>query len=215
MALLSQIGKFIGQNVNATTAMDNFNRIASSKKVLGLVAAGAVAKGLSDTVGQSTINNAMDIAFDNPEADRAMLGTDLTPGLLLAESGIPGIGGVAKAMNVDKYGVNTGITGPMAGGAAVGAVGGFMAGSLKLAKRFPSSRGEAIAGALGGLTGAIAGATIGAGAGAGAALLGAGNYARNNRGLLAQSPNSSLATANQLNASGDIVLGMHNSRRGF
>jgi hypothetical protein len=36
-----------------------------------------------------------------------------------------------------------------------------------------------------------------------------------NKQLMSQSPNSSLAMANQLNASGDIVLGMHNSRRGF
>lgn len=215
MALLSKIGKFIGQNVNASNTLDNFNRLATNKKVMGLVAAGAVAKGLSDTVGKSSIDNAMDIAFDDPEADRAVLGTDLTPGLMLAESGIPGIGGIAKSMNVDKYGVNTGITGPMTGGAVLGGAGGFMAGSLGLAKRFSSSRGKAIAGAIGGLTGAIAGGAVGTGLGAGGAMMGAGMYAKRNSQLLSQNQNTSLNTANQLNASGDIVLGMHNSRRGF
>lgn len=110
MALLDKIGKSLS--------------IASrSKAVMGTVAAGAVIKGLSDTVGQSAISNAMDIAFDNPEADRAVLGTDLTPSLLVAQAGLGPVSGVARAMNMDRYGADTGIVGPAAGGAGLGAVG--------------------------------------------------------------------------------------------
>jgi hypothetical protein len=39
---------------------------------------GAAVKGFYDQVAPATINNAMDIAFGDPEADRAILGTDLT-----------------------------------------------------------------------------------------------------------------------------------------
>lgn len=183
MALLGSIGK-------------SLYRGATSKTGMGIIAAGAVIKGLSDTVGQSSINNAMDIAFGTQEADNMMLGTDLTPGLLLAESGIPGVGGVAKAANIDKYGLNVGPTGAV-GIPAVGAGVGALIGSG------------------GGMRGAIIGGAIGATVGAAGVAGGILNYARNNRALLAQSPNTSLQMANQLNASGDIVLGMHNSRRGY
>lgn len=110
MALLDKIGR-------------SLSRASRSKAVMGTVVAGAVIKGLNDTVGQSAINNAMDIAFDNPEADRAVLGTDLTPSLLVAQAGLGPVSGVARAMNVDRYGANTGMVGPAAVGAGLGAVG--------------------------------------------------------------------------------------------
>lgn len=115
MAILNSIGR----------ALSTASR---SKTVMGLAVAGAVTKGLSDTVGQSAIDNAMDIAFDNPEADRAILGTDLTPSLLVSQAGLGPISGAARAMNIDKYGVNMGIEGPMKGGAAIGGALGFFGG---------------------------------------------------------------------------------------
>jgi hypothetical protein len=142
MAVLGKIGKsmsgLLGRAGQAAPSALSLG--AGSKTVLGLATAGAVIKGLSDTVGQSTIDNAMDIAFDNPQADRAVLGTDLTPGILMAEAGLPGISGLAKAANVDKYGLNTGIVAPMAGGGTIGAV----AGGLFGASRGGSVRGRAI-----------------------------------------------------------------------
>lgn len=63
------------------------------------------------------------------------------------------------------------------------------------------------------IAGAIAGAAIGA-----AALPAAfvGGHIRGNQQFYSQSPyNNSLRRAEQLNASGDIVLGMHNSRGGY
>lgn len=192
MALLGSIGK-------------SLYRGATSKTGMGIIAAGAVIKGLSDTVGQSSINNAMDIAFGTQEADNMMLGTDLTPSLLLAEAGIPGVSGYAKAANLDKYGYNIGAGGAVAsigGIGSAGAIGGAFLGAKKLG----------IKGAIGG---GILGGIIGGTMGAAAVATPIAQYARNNRPLLAQSPNTSLSMANQLNASGDIVLGMHNSRRGY
>jgi len=185
MALLNKIGK---------AAL----RGAGAKTTLGLLTAGAVVKGLSDTVGQSAISNAMDIAFDNPEADRAVLGTDLTPSLLLGEAGLGPISGYARSLNAMKYGVNTGPVLPAvttAGLGTLGAVGGAKFGGV-------------LGAVAGGAVGAIAGAALGA-----APTLG---YMSSNRQLLKESPfsNTSLMTADMLNASGDIVFGMHNSRRG-
>ena len=189
MAILDKIGRAVG------TA-------SRSKTLMGLAVAGAVTKGLSDTVGKSAIDNAMDIAFDDPEADRAVLGTDLTPSLLVAEGGFGPISGAARAMNMDKYGLDLGPKAMIGGGAIGTALGGYAGMSL--------GRGIKSKIALG-----IGGAIVGAGAGTAAGLSPALMHARRNEQLLRESPfsNSSLATAQSLNATGDIVLGMHNSRR--
>ncbi len=65
---------------------------------------------------------------------------------------------------------------------------------------------------LGSLAGGLVGGAIGAGI-AGSNIIGT---ASRNRQILNQSPfyNQSLLTAERLNASGNIVLGMHNQRRG-
>lgn len=183
MAILGEIGKSVYKG-------------ATSRTGLGLIAAGAIAKGLSDTVGKSSIKNAMEIAFDDRNADQMAIGTDLTPGLLLAESGIPIAGGLAKAANIDKYGFDIGATGAMAVPAVTGVIGAGI-------------------GSMGGLKGTLIGGAVGAAAGAYGVGKRIANYARNNKALMSQSNNTSLQMANNLNATGDIVLGMHNSRRGF
>jgi hypothetical protein len=171
----------------------------------GVLFGGAAIKGFYDQVAPKTIDNAMDIAFGDPQADRAVLGTDLTPSMAYMASGLPGTG-IARAMNMDKVGVNTG--GKLAaattmGGTAVGAIGGVYAGA-----KFGGVKG-AIAGGVAGL---IGGGAAGAGIGFGSAI----QTARNNRQIMTESPfyNQSLLTAERLNASGNIVLGMHNGRRG-
>jgi hypothetical protein len=89
----------------------------------------------------------------------------------------------------------------------------------KLVKKLqrPSKFGLATVGALG--LGAL-----GSAVGAGAATIGIGglsakSYINNNQQFFNESPyaprSNSLTTASSLNASGDIVLGMHNSRRGY
>lgn len=201
MALLNSIGKAVSRGARAGVSG------MGTKTALGILTAGAVVKGLSDSVGKSAIDNAMEIAFDNPEADRQMLGTDLTPSLLLSQAGLGPISGAARNLNAMKYGVNTGPMAPMAvtaGGAALGGVAGA---------KFGMSRGGVKGAIAGGLFGAMAGGGVGGAIGVAPTA----QYVRSNSQLLRESPfsNSSLATAEALNATGDIVFGMHNSRRGY
>jgi len=215
MALLSKIGKALTNNSarmsdGLEAAGKGLLRGTGSKTVLGLLTAGAVVKGLSDTVGQSAIDNAMEVAFDNPEADRAVLGTDLTPSLLLGQAGLGPVSGYARNMNAMQYGIDTGPMPSMALG-GLGASAGVM-GGIAVGAKVGGVKGSLL-GMGAGLLGAATGGTIGAGIGAAPTL----GYVNNNRQLLRESPysNTSMMTAEALNATGDIVFGMHNSRRGY
>ena len=164
--------------------------------------------GALNTAGQSAKEGMMEAAFGSPDADRAFLGTELS-GRFLAGSIIGGpIGGLMRASAPKDYArvhpiAPTG--GQQLGSAAVGsliggAVGGF-GGAI-------SNLGGAKFGAIG----AIAGAAIGAAS----PLMYTAGRMRNNQDFYSQSPYSrSRQLANELNASGDIVLGMHNSRGGY
>lgn len=141
-------------------------------------------------------------------------------------------------------GIGVGIGGALGGlvggrkGMAVGAgIGGLIGGIAGLGA-IPSATvmpvaGTAIGAVVGarkkGLKGALAGGALGALAGgaAGAATIGGSvamtampvkGYIENNQRFFSESPyagRTSGTIANSLNASGDIVLGMHNSRRGY
>jgi len=209
MPLLDSIARRYGPRI--APAMTSVGRRAlgfSGMGKTGAIAAGAYigykgVKGFTDQVVPNAIDNAMDVAFGDPQADRAVLGTDLTPSMLYMNSGLPGRS-IAIARNLSRTGVNTGPVGaaipPMlgiGGGAAAGAIVGSIGG-------FSPKIGAAIGGAIGGAVGtAITGNNI------------IGTAARN-RQILSESPfyNQSLLTAQRLNASGNIVLGMHNQRRG-
>lgn len=186
----------------------NILRRLSKKYTAGGLAAGAYfgykgMKGFTDQVIPNAIDNTMDVAFGDPQADRAVLGTDLTPSMLYMNSGLPGQR-IARARNLSRTGVNLG-----AGGSAMGVVG---------STGFGAAVG-AFAGKMGGLNPKL-GAKIGAGIGAVAGIYGVANNtigtAARNRQIISESPfyNQSLLTAERLNASGNIVLGMHNQRRG-
>ncbi len=101
---------------------------------MGTAMAGAFGAGMFKKIGQGTIDNAMDIAFDNPEADQAVLGTDLTPSIAMG-AGISGIAGapfrMANAGALNMYGANSPqvMAGFGAGGGTLGALaGGALAG---------------------------------------------------------------------------------------
>lgn len=120
----------------------------------------------------------------------------------------------------------TTVGGTAAGAVAGGAIGATLAGIKGM------KRGKAL-GVVGGLAGGIAGIGVGGAAGgtAGAAmgagmvagsvaspLMATGGYVRQNQRFFDESPyngRKSATAASVLNASGDIVLGMHNSRRGY
>lgn len=177
---------------------------------MGTALAGAFGAGMFKKVANGTIDNAMDIAFDNPQADQAVLGTDLTPSIAIG-AGVSGIVGapfrMANAGALNMYGANSNEL--MAKGAAGAGIGGGIMGGISGGMLGARRRGimGGVAGAIGGT---IGGAAVGAGSVAGLGLM----DARNTAMKYGRSGNSSLMTAQSLNANGNIVLGMHNSRRG-
>jgi len=155
-------------------------------------------RGFGSQVVPNTINAAMDVAFDDPEADMGVLGTNLTPSMLHMKSGLPGQS-IARGMNISRTGIDTG---PV--GAAIPPLLGTAAGAF-IGARY-----------VGGKIGAVAGGLVGGAIGTAITANNIIGTASRNRQILNQSPfyNQSLLTAERLNASGNIVLGMHNQRRG-
>jgi|GEM_PF-3508459 len=153
----------------------------------------------------------------------------------LAVGGLIGGGAAAKLISKGTKNRAAAIIGAGAVGAAVGAASGPLKESYDIYGPGPSVGVQAAAtgvmgtagGAIGGLIGSKwgkKGALIGGGIGAtigglgGAASVPAATLGRirSNQSTLRTGPNNtSLLTAENLNASGNIVLGMHNSRRGY
>ena len=158
--------------------------------------------GMMSSAGKSAKEGMMEAAFGSPDADRAFLGTELS-GRFLAGSILGGpVGGMMRASAPLDYLKTNPIaptarmqaTSTIAGGLVGGTLGGFAFG-----KKF-------------GVMGAIGGAAIGAAA----PLAYTAGRIRNNQDFYSQSPYArSRQLANELNASGDIVLGMHNARGGY
>ena len=202
-------------------ASSNIGQIAKgvmgSKKAKGAVLGGLFLAGVGKEVVRPTIKAGLDVAFDDPNADQKVLGTDLTPSMLIGANVGGPVGGLARGANAYRFGVggtdpytaqkNVGRT-----GAALGAVGGGIYGFKKGFGGIKGGKG-AVIGAIGG---GIAGNVAGRAAGAGGSLMFAKNYAQTNAQILNESPfyNKSLMTADRMNASGNIVLGAHNTRRG-
>lgn len=176
---------------------------ATSRTGAGLIIGGAFMAGMAKHAAPAARDAAMDVAFGNPDADKYFTGRKLSPGVM-ADAMIPG----------GKSG-----TGVM----ALGGVGALF--------------GAAVGGGIGqifgkGVRGAIAGGIAG---GIALPTAAAGGYINRNKEFMLSSPyagnrrldrrtmeyipwreqrNTSTQTASQLNASGDVVLGMHNRRRG-
>jgi hypothetical protein len=157
--------------------------------------------GAMNTAGQSAKEGMMEAAFGSPDADRAFLGTELS-GRFLAGSILGGpVGGLMRASAPLDYNRVYPIAPTSTQQAGSTVLGGVIGG---------------VAGGIAGKKGGVIGAAVGAAIGATAPL----NYTlgrmRNNQDFYSQSPYSrSRQLANELNASGDIVLGMHNSRGGY
>jgi hypothetical protein len=196
------------------------SKVASSKAGIAGVAIGAGAVGFGSSIGQPIKDAAFEAAFDDTEADRYFTGRDLDA-RFLAGSLMGGVGGglLQASAPGDYFAANPPInsdtfaasivaartaTGPVTGtmGAAAGA---FLGSGF-------GKTGSKIGKVGGGLVGGVVGANLGILLPA----LGVGAYMNNNREFFQNSPYSSTrSTQSALNASGDIVLGMHNSRRGY
>jgi hypothetical protein len=178
---------------------------SSTKAGLATIAGVAGTAGMASGIGSSAKEAAFDVAFNDPYADKAFVGTSLSGRFLLGSAMGGPMGGLMQASSPLSYAtVNPPLTGnPMASASAgAGIVGGIGA-------AIGSTRGK---------RGAFIGAAIGAVAGGvGLPVAATGRYVASNRDFFTQSPyaNRSSTTAAALNASGDIVLGMHNSRGGY
>lgn len=173
----------------------------------------AAVAGLASGIGSSGREFAMDAAFGDPNADRAFLGSNLS-GRFMLGSAMGGFTGSLLQASAPMDLARTNYLGPTGAGTMIGSgmAGGAIGGGLGFAGA--KMAGGGFKGKLaGGVLGAIAGSAIGAAA----PMAGVAGYVANNRNFFAQSPytNRSSATAAALNASGDIVLGMHNSRSSY
>lgn len=176
---------------------------------------GLAAVGAMNSIGTSAREAMMETAFGNPNADRAFLGSNLS-GRFLVGALTGGFAGGAMQLSAPtdfarihapaptaKSQMATAGLGGLAG-VGIGATAGTM-----LGKRFG---GKKLMGSIGGIVGGLVGGAVG-----GATPLGyTAQHIRNNSNFYSNSPYSkSRQTADALNASGDIVLGMHNSRGGY
>jgi hypothetical protein len=201
-------------------AIKNYSGMGKAGKVgVAALMVGAGIKGLYDAVAPAAIDASMDIAFGDPQADKKVLGTDLTPSLMYGASGLPGAG-YARSLNPAKYGIGA-KGGPIRNTAKSGALGSLIGGSLGAlsvaaaahAAKLPINPAKLM---KTGIKGAAIGAAIGGTAGLFGTVSSTVMSANANQQIMAQSPfyNQSALTAERLNASGNIVLGMHNTRRG-
>jgi hypothetical protein len=191
--------------------------VMGSRKAQGAVLGGLFLAGIGKEVVRPTIKAGLDVAFDDPDADQKMLGTDLTPSMLIgANIGGP-VGSVARGANAYRFGV--GGTNPYdtqknvgRAGGIIGAVGGGIYGYTKGIAGQKGNKGAIMGAIAGGTAGNVAGRVTGATG----SLMFAKKYAQTNAQILNESPfyNRSLMTADRMNARGDIVLGAHNTRRG-
>jgi len=190
-------------------------RAAMSKPGTVGIIGGAAALGFASQAAPAARDAAMDVAFGDPNADATFLGRKLTPGALF-DTVVPGEGSAGDAVAI---GATTTI-----GGAGIGTLIGKGAFSMRSKSAIK-----------GGLVGGAAGAVVGAGIFAGLTAA----YVGRNEKFFRESPyvgerrlnrrdmtyggslydqrgrrNKSRDVAQELNADGNIVLGMFNLRRG-
>lgn len=205
MAVGSTLLKGIGRGVSS---------LGTNRKSLFAIGAMAGVAGFSSVVGPATRDAVLEVGLGDKDADRYFTGSKFS-GRSLLGAGIGGNLGTAIQMTSpnDYMKTNMVMPGPLesaAGGTALLGAGGALAGGLIGAQKGKGIRG----GIIGGIAGALAGGV----AGAAAPIAGTRSYMSNNAEFFAQSPyapRSSRNMMNDLGAAGDIVLGMHNSRKGY
>lgn len=177
----------------------------SGRSMVGLGVA-SFGLGMANTVGPEARDASFDAVLGTPDADRYFTGRKFSA-RFLASGALPGpLGSAVRATAPsDSLVVNpTMPVNPVTSGSAGMGIGGLF--GFGVAKRFGFSTGRSIA----------MGAAIGGTMGAAAPVAGALSYTRQNRDFFTQSPyGRSSSSSAELSAVGDIVLGMHNSRRGY
>ena len=215
----------IGKAIKGATKLSGRAASATAKSSgarkagMGILVGGAAIAGVVSG-SKGLVDGAFDVAFNNPEADRAFTGGDVGPGYIGSQIVGGPVGAIGKA---------AGPLGQAAGAAAAGpvAVGGGMlagAGTIGLAGTALAygaseliGKGENLAAKKLFKRGMLGSGTV-AGIG-GAALLGSAYAAKKLVSKMSTSPYANRRTSKnqeeRLGASGNIVLGMQNSRRGY
>lgn len=216
----SRTGRGLGALGRATG--NSLNNLSNSKVGMGILGAGMFAAGGMSVTGPAVKDAALEAAFGDSEADRYFTGRDLDA-RFFAGSLMGGVGGglLQATAPGDYLAANPvmGSEGAFMGslfaartaGGIVGSMPGAAAGSFLGSSIGPKTArvGKVAGGLVGGFIGGLVGAVI-------PVAGGIGGHLSANRDFYQNSPySSSRQTSQALNASGDIVLGMHNSRRGY
>jgi hypothetical protein len=201
---LRKVGRSISRAGSAATYA------GSSPKALAGIGAVAFAAGVANEAGPAARDAAFESTLGTPDADRYFTGRKFSARFLAGTAMGGPLGGALQSTAPSEMfatGQIGAVTGNPAGHAAgMAAIGGISGGAL--GARHGGSAKAKILGAIGGsITGGAVGGAL--------PFAAAGQYARSNREFFSQSPYGRSTANNDLSAVGDIVLGMHNSRRGY
>lgn len=228
--VLKSLGRRIGSagRAMATGAPKAARRVASasasaanSGSLLGmgtksLIGIGAIGGGLgfANALGPSVRDAAFDVSMGDPNADVAFTGNKISARYMIGDAMGGPVGLGLRASAPLEYGTfssprPTGQQAVIGAGVGMGIGTALGFGAAALLKRGGLASVSMING------GAFAGAAIGGLGGVAATR----TLVQDNKRFYQESPyyrrNSSLNTMNNTNAVGDIVFGMHNSRRGY
>lgn len=215
----------IGRAIKGATKLSGRAASATAKSSgarkagMGLLLGGAAVAGVVSG-SKGLVDGAFDVAFDNPEADRAFTGGDVGPGYVASQIVGGPVGAIGKAAGPLGQAAGAAAAGPVAVGGGLALGGGAGALGLTAAGYAASNligKGENLAAKKLFKRGMIGSGTA-AGIG-GAALVGSAYAAKKLISKMSTSPyanrRSSKGQEERLGASGKIVLGMQNSRRGY
>jgi hypothetical protein len=220
MAFLKTVGKRVARAAGrgAMATGRGAGRAAMSRGGVAAIAAGAFGLGLLNKAAPAARDAAFDVAFDDPDADVAFMGRKMSSRFLLGTAiGGPMGGALRYSAPSDLMTVNPAIPVPtpanlIATGVASTALGiGGVAAGLKYGK---GARNKI----FGALAGGLVGGSLPPMLGAGTTALALKGHVNRNQKFYNESPyagRTSGSIANAMNSSGDIVLGMHNARRGY
>ena len=195
-------------------------KAATSKYGTRAIIGGALAAGMYKVAARPAMDATLDVAFDDPDADKSFTGGKLSP-LIFGGGAIGGAASGAKMLS-PQYAEDYAIPFNPAAGVGLGtAVGAGIGGMITR-----SAKGAAIGGLLGGGISTAGYAKSGHDRGQKSLNTAYGGSRRLDPNTMdydwdtkASDPreayrNSSGRISQQMNSSGDIVLGMHNLRRG-
>lgn len=212
--ILNKIGKSISKSGSAVSSAVSY--AGGSPKGLAAIGAVAFMGGMANEIGPAARDAAFETTLGTADADRYFTGRKFSARFLAGSFMGGPVGSMMQATApADLMATGAGMpqnpVGSAAGVGAVGGLGGALGGVVVAANKGGSTRSKVLGGIAGGVAGAITGGTVGGSV----PYAAAGTYVRSNREFFSQSPYGRSTANNDLSAVGDIVLGMHNSRRGY